>query len=552
MKGRLMRILAAVHRRRSAADGVPVFGFVCGLLVGVLIAALAIPDGSQTMLTGEGDQGRPVASADADPGTESSGWDTDEPAGLDAGGEDAGASLEMDAAAEGSGHTDAPAASAPVDAGPPGAPQAAAPETGSNGAPGGAAPQAPADEPGPAAAASSGAANPGDTVRGVTGERIRIGVAVPDLGAIRHLGPEFNNGEPDDQWRAMQARWEREGTATIHGRELELVFRKFDILSTDSQRATCVGFVQDDQVFMVVGITYYHVGSECVAREFRTPLLTSDGMPDEVYDRAAPNLFTIGLSSSRLLRNLAQIAHERGALRDKTIGIYHLNDSVERTLVNGHLRPALERLGYEVAEVFTTNNELGGPEDAMAVQRFRAGGVDLAILLTSKQGFLQQAEAQRYTPDYLESDYEFGTSDTNTARYPPAQFDGTFAVTGRRAGEVAAGMAMDAEQNACIANYEQHAGRRMEKETAEWSYVLMSCDLAKILKHALNEAGPNLTNDSFIAGMRTIRNMQLMRYLPASFTSTKHHGTEVYRPLVWEAGCRCWKAAGDTRGLPAQ
>src|SRR5207248_2320102 len=82
------------------------------------------------------------------------------------------------------------------------------------------------------------------------------------------------------------------------------------------------------------------------------------------------------------------------------------------------VRPTLARLGYKIAAEATTsaNDTNGGPEDAVAVQRFRAATVDLAILMTSKAGFLQAANAQGYKPTFIDSDYLYGSSGVTASK----------------------------------------------------------------------------------------------------------------------------------------
>jgi hypothetical protein len=76
---------------------------------------------------------------------------------------------------------------------------------------------------------------------------------------------------------------------------------------------------------------------------------------------------------------------------------------------------------------------------------------------------------------------------------------------------------------------------------------MYSCDETKVLYWGLKNAGRNLNVLSLIRALETIRNMPLNRYMPISYTATKHHGGDFQRTLQWfgrEGECACWKAIG--------
>ena len=391
----------------------------------------------------------------------------------------------------------------------------------------------------------------GGPVRGVDADSITLGVAYPDIGALRALGPAFDNGDVALQWRALIDGYRRSGRLPIHGRDIELAFRDYNVLAPEEQRAACIGLVKDDGAFLVIAQTYYLVGAECVAREFRTPLITSDGPSDPIFERSAPYLFSLQMSEDRVLRNLVAWADERGLLDGKDIGIYYEDTPLYHDQMQRTVKAELRRRGHALAAEATTDQSLGGPQDAVAVQRFQAAGVDVALLFTSKAGFMQQAEAQRYRPTYLESDFLFGTSDSTSSTYPPSQFDGTLALTGRRVGESAVGMPLGPAGDACLANYERFTGERPEVETAEWAYILTGCDLGEALLTALQVVGADLRPERIPAGLETMRSVAMIRYAPVTFTPTKHHGVDSYREVRWAASCECWRVSGPFRPLPA-
>ena len=384
--------------------------------------------------------------------------------------------------------------------------------------------------------------------RGVSANKIVIGVTYPDLTALRALGPEFDNGDVAKQWQALLDGWHKQHLVPVNGRDIELRFAKYNVLDVNDQNAACAQLVDDDKVFAVVGVAYFQTGAECVARAHRTPLITSDGPTDDVFARSKPFLFSLSMSDSRHLRNWVWWAHTHGFLKNKKIGIYYETTPGQPELVQNAIVSQLTKLGYKVTAEASTGDTQGGPEDAIAVQKFSSMGVNLAMLLTSKMGFMQQADAQGYHPTYIDNDHLYGTSDTATSTYPADQFAGTYAMTGRRVGDAAAGKPLTPDQEACVANYERYTGQKVLRPgpkghlAAVFAYILEDCDEGAVLLQGIRGAGTTLNNTTFVAALEQIRNMALTRYPPVTFTATKHDGTDSQRTLLWKQSCTCWTA----------
>ena len=505
-----------VFRQERGRSGTA-FGLAVGLLVGVLISALVFPRHRPVRST----VARSGAAAPAAPGAPA-GEESELPAAAAS-----EASVAGGAAATGTGGTSGGGgrSTAPAGAGRAGAASA---RTG----------------PGGKAAASA--------TRGVSEGAIKIGIAYADLTALRALGPEYDNGNVPQQWMAILDQWHRQGALPVNGRDIQFVFRSYNVLNLADQRAACASLIQDSGVFAVVGVAYFAVGSQCVTREYHTPMLTSDGPGADIFQQGWPYLFSIDESADRTLENMLYWADSRGALRGKRIGIYYANDGLEPQLMDRSLRPTLARLGYKITAESTTsaNDTNGGPEDAVAVQRFRGAGVDLVMLFTSKTGFLQVASAQAYHPTFIDSDYLYGTSDVTTSTYPASEWDGTYALTATHRGEPAAGIKLNAAQEACLQNYERYSGTKLARpgsgghEQAVFAYVLTACDEANLLLDAIRAAGRGLTAGSLVSSLEAVHDRPLLRYSAVSFSRTRHDGIDIARTLLWRSQCTCYVAQG--------
>jgi len=492
-------------RRPSGA----LFGIVVGLFIGVLVGALVVPSHNAEVVTGAGRRAGSGSTAGGSADAAAAGTDSGVGSAAAGGGSAPGASGGRSAAAKGG-----------------------------VGASGG--------------AQAAGAAS-GGPARGVTSNTIKIGVAYSDLTALRALGPEYDNGNVPQQWDALLDGWHKSGALPVNGRDIQFVYRSYNVLNLADQRAACSSLIQDSGVFAVVGVAYFAVGSDCVARQYHTPMLTSDGPGADVYQLGWPYLFSIDESSDRTMANMLLWADSRGALRGKKIGLYYAEDGLQPQLVDRSVRPTLARLGYKLAAEATTsaNDTNGGPEDAVAVQRFRAANVDLAILMTSKTGFLQAASAQAYKPTFVDDDFLYGTSDVTTSTYPAGEWDGTFAITTTHRGEPAAGIPLNQAQEACLQNYERYSKSSVARpgksghEAAVFAYILTACDEGNLLLDAIKAAGPNVNAASLVAALEGVHNRPLLRYSGISFSSTRHDGEDTGRTLLWRSSCTCYVAQGD-------
>ena len=395
--------------------------------------------------------------------------------------------------------------------------------------------------------ADPAATSAGRSATGVDDGSIKIGIGVPDLGPLANLGPNFDFGDPQKHFEAILAGWRASGQVPVHGRTIEFVYRRYSMLSADEQRAACTGWAKDDHVFAVIALQYFFA-TECLPREQHIPLIVSDGLAPARMQSSAPYLFSLHADTGRIGRNWMHWAHRRGLLKGRRIGLYYATGDPDGMV--GPLKTALAGLGYTVAEEATTDNSVtGGPQDNVAVQRFQLAGVNLAILAVSslaQTNFMQSAEGQGYRPTYIATDFFSSTADTATGTFPPNQFDKTFAMTGYRFGEVAAGIPLNGPSRECIDRYARYSKQRVEPRSrpAEWFILEQGCDDAAVLLQALRNAGPNLDRAAFIRGIEQIKGMEMGVHADVSFGPDDHTGVDSQRTMQWHRDCSCYRATG--------
>lgn len=390
------------------------------------------------------------------------------------------------------------------------------------------------------------------STRGVTAAKIRIGIAYADLEAFKNVSASYDVGDPEEQMNAVLAGWRREGLLPVHGRDIEFVYRKFDVLSSEDKIAACQELIEEEKAFAVIGDLFFNQGVDCVTQRFKTPLVTLNSEVTDAYTRGAPYLFTIRAAYERLFRNWIEWADANGHLKGKTIGLFYEDE--RKDAVEAGIKRELARRGYKIAaEISGSGAGIGSTQDQIAVQRFQQEDVDLAILVvgsSSMVNFTTFAESQRYRPTYIDTDYGEHINDVTASSYPDDQWDGTFAITTKRVGEIAAGMRLPDETTTCIRNFERFSGKRVpyrSPETGQYGHILQSCDMANVMFRGILAAGRALGHLSLVGGLENVRGMPLAGHGDLTFGPGRHYGISAGRTVRWEKACGCWKAAGPFR-----
>lgn len=393
---------------------------------------------------------------------------------------------------------------------------------------------------------------PAVNVRGVTSNKIKIGIGIPDIGVVKALGPNYDVGDPREQMEAVLKGWKDRGLVPINGRDVEFDYRSYDIVGTQQQRAACEGWATDDKVFAVLAVSNFWAHADCLTKEYRIPLLSSDGYTEDTWKVSGNRLYTLMPSTDRMFRNWMHWADRRGLLTGKRIGLYYSGAAADVAMINRTIKAELKALGYGsqiVIEVTASNVATGAPEDTIAADKFCAKGVNLAILVAgalNQTNFMYEADSQNCRPDYIEGDFLFSTNDTAAHTFPPSQADGIYGMTSYRFGEISAGMGLSAPGAACADNYAKYSGKYVtyKEAPAEWMFMQQGCDSAAVLLKALQRAGRNLTETSFFAALNQTRNEVMGVHSNITFNTSKYGGIDYQRTVQWLASCRCWKAIG--------
>lgn len=411
-----------------------------------------------------------------------------------------------------------------------------------------------ADAPPSRAAGTVGGRQLAATDRGVTSTTIKLGFLLIDVGSLGDIGIAAPGSSPENQQRWIQVMVDDiNKRGGVNGRAIEPVYRRFDVLSEDHQRAACLALTEDAQVFAAAGALRVPP-SMCFTKEHATPVLVSCCATDEHFADARGQLFTLAPASRQMMLTWVAELDRAGVLDGQKIGVLNeeLNDPSEVMLRNS-LVPALRRFGHEITHHVHLSADFGVAASQMpvAVQQMRTRGVTTVLLLANginSMQFVQQADSQGYRPRYGASDWGYMVTDESNEAMP-ASFDGALGWTAYSEGDISAGRPERPAETACRTQFEKATGRALprEAENAEYSTVMSWCDMVNTLVNGLRAAPEPLTRASFTAALQSMAPFETAAIAGGAFRPGKFGMADLTKHATWSRQCTCWRAAGPYR-----
>ena len=349
--------------------------------------------------------------------------------------------------------------------------------------------------------------------RGVTPEVIRVGVLSYDWDRLAAIGVNFGRTTSEDIYvAALEAINDRGG---VHGRMLEPYPITYLPAGTTESEAACVQHTEDHEVFVVVGVT---LGDSvlCYTEVYETAAVVVGGMTEERKARAKAPYATVQNETDERSEAFVVAMDEQGLLEGRTIGVTGSKDVSEVGF--NSVVAALRDAGYEVVEGLTGDNnedlQASSRDAEIVYERFRTEGVDTTVSTTGVPLALANAIAANYESDQ----WLFSTLMTSRgladAGVDPFYIDGAYGVSLSPVGTSAQpALADDPVTAACVDDIEARTGRtvpyELDVEVNDLSGALAACGFARLLEAGLTNAGPDLTNESFQAGLEAIGEIEL-------------------------------------------
>lgn len=396
------------------------------------------------------------------------------------------------------------------------------------------------------------------TDNGVTKDAITISLLQTDLAALDAAGFGLSTGEID--YPKIIKAWENHFNASggVACRKVVIRYDKTD-LSVDGQLASCKQLTQDVKVHAVITPGGLVAGAPCITKDNKTPLVAALAAPNYWASEGAPYLWDVLLSQERVQLNHVQWMHDAKKIntKDTHVGVVYAAEPYGGPSVEGAMIPKLKELGYRVrVGRLPFDAEQAAAQMAQVVLDFQQAGVNhvmMPVNIVYKTQFMQQAESQRYFPDYSEDDATVGCQDFLTGTYPAESWDKTLCVgagllngapNGLRPADLQAyykgnPFAQKADKVYLATNkegYDRGGEAPEEDRIAQQAVNYHLGQLFSLWAQAANRVGPELTRAAWGAAMeQTGAFGETVSPTPYSFGRGKWSGPDFIEIVQWHA-----------------
>lgn len=380
--------------------------------------------------------------------------------------------------------------------------------------------------------------------RGVTADTIRIGIAAFDWDRLAALGVTFGvSNNSDLMVAALDEINERGG---IHGRMLEPYISEFLPVGSDESDAACLELTEDHEVFLVVGATL-NEQILCFTELHETAAIVAGGLNDERLRRAkAPYAAVIAAQEVRAAEWVAQM--EAAGLLEGTLGVMGFVDVSESAYLA--VVGALQDAGYDPVQGLIGGNSDDLAEtarqQALVYERMKEAGVDRTISTTGVPLEIANAlEAGYETDQWLLYTTMTGRGLTD-AGVPLSYLDGAYSTNNSPTGTSAQPLlADDPDASACLddlrARTDHPLPYDLDAEINNINTALIVCATSRILEAALTNAGQVLTNESLLAGIEAIGDIELAGYTNASLGPDDYGAVKGLTLIQFDADTGIWE-----------
>ena len=365
-----------------------------------------------------------------------------------------------------------------------------------------------------------------DSFRGVTSEAILIGHSSIDfekLNADFGLDLPYQNFGPP--FLALVDWYNEQGG--VLGRRLEVVSELYMPVGATTAEAACLRMTEDQQVFAVLS-GFAGPGAEqvntCVTELYDTILV--GGLPTPEQAEAAGGLWISSqMSLERRNKAMVSILEQTGRIDDLSPFMIFGAHPEQQALVDG-IADDLRAAGAEVpvvGVVTTTGDQAATQAEVdVYVERARSDGV-VSILLTGEAEY-RNNHLWTTAPEFV---YIMGNGDriTDWLREPPGGLQsGTEVITARGGPSPME----DPRVLHCIDVIEAALGVEIlppeeldEGDIQHWAGMINACRDLSMFVQIAEAAGPDLTNESWVAALDNVPDISVPGVAFASISSDK-------------------------------
>jgi ABC-type branched-subunit amino acid transport system substrate-binding protein len=398
---------------------------------------------------------------------------------------------------------------------------------------------------------SSSAAPLTASFRGITATEIKIGVVVVDFKCIAQF-VDFTQGDAEKILNALVDNVNKNGG--IDGRQVKVVFKQLCPLNPQDTAAACTSLTDDEQVFAVLGIydTPPSDGSNqlCIAKDKDTVLI-DELTTGKTIEGATPGLLlTPHIAPERQLTALLALLRKKNTLSGKTVALLadqNNQDTAQKSVKSFTDATGLKAGDTAVLTITGTDTTAAQTQLDSFIEKWKQQGVNALImsgLLVSAKQFVEKIRAAIPGITLITDDSGTGeqANDEVKAGKTPNPYEGLITLNGLNDDETFA----LAGVQACVKAYQDATGDTVVapkdlkpgpdgKTTRTFEGLEDRCNELSILKQILEKAGPNPTNDSWIATVNSFGPIKVPTAEISSFGQGKYDAADGFRLSTFDS-----------------
>jgi hypothetical protein len=413
---------------------------------------------------------------------------------------------------------------------------------------------------------SDEAAVPVTDVRGVTDDAISVGVIIVDLGQLVDLGFAVDIGPVRQYWETFIAAV-NEDCGGVYGRQLQANYYEIGAINNDERRQACIDSTERDGNFLI-GNSNGFTGDAilCIVEANTTPLILTNGASTDYYERSQGRLYTTGMSFSRLLIGMAQVADANELItEDDVIGIVQGDTPGQPESVD-EFTAELEALGYgdQIAVDATVPcNGTSSCTDGVGLiaEQMLDAGVTVVfntLNVVSAPVFTNEAAVQGAEWRYIASGFNSMGGDLTNSKFVDTELggpahDGTYIVDGAATGEFRTATETDPLTQACNDIWQERGGEVFDyfdpAQTTKFGAVGSTCSVVRIMYQALMAMGPEPSAEGLVDAWSNLGPVNITNAVPAAITPDSPDAADAVRLHQWHLDCVCVTPVEDWEWL---
>ncbi len=401
-----------------------------------------------------------------------------------------------------------------------------------------------------------------DVEPGITADTIEIHQIRQELETLIDIGFGVEVGDVDAMFQAMVDEINNE-CGGIRGRKLNLTSSSYSPLDPDVESAriaNCITATEDNNAAFVLNSSGLQgTAPLCVTEDHNTPIITTQGLEEDFYERGGGKLITGDFSLTDSLRVLVNSAHDEGLLEGKVIGVINADTPGQPEAVQAGLIDTLEGLGYEIAVHDTIGCNGGSTCDdgnIDSVSNMLNEGVDAffgTLAVTSYPGYISEMVNQGFQPgevQFFTSNFNSQAGDLVSSKIVAFGgeaagnlYNGAYLVDSAATGNFQLdGAVLPRFNEMCIETYANQGGPTYDYFAVDGNtpqgMLATVCAQVRLAARAIYDAGDNPTRDDIAAAIAGLGPVDMNNMTPSSYGEGKYTSPDAAQTMTWTFPCQ--------------